>query len=200
MRTMDQTLADSILDYIRDFQSRNGCSPTLRNIMDDMSLNSLSTVSRYVQALADEGAIQLTSDGTIRTPANLVAGEMVTVSLVGTAACGIPITAIENVEGTYRLPRELFGDVGFMVRARGNSMINAGIHDGDLLTVRRCSGADYNDIVVAMIDNEVTVKRFRPDRQQRLIRLHPENDEMDDIVIYGDCSILGVVTGCIHCF
>ena len=200
MRTMDQTLADSILDYIRDFQSRNGCSPTLRNIMDDMSLNSLSTVSRYVKALADEGAIQLTSDGTIRTPDNLVAGEMVTVSLVGTAACGIPITAIENVEGTYRLPRELFGDVGFMVRARGNSMINAGIHDGDLLTVRRCAAATYNDIVVAMIDNEVTVKRFRPDRQQRLIRLHPENDEMDDIVIYGDCSILGVVTGCIHCF
>ena len=200
MRTMDQTLADSILDYIQDFQSRNGCSPTLRNIMDDMSLNSLSTVSRYVKALADEGAIQLTSDGTIRTPDNLVAGEMVTCSLVGTAACGIPITAIENVEGTYRLPRELFGDVGFMVRARGNSMINAGIHDGDLLTVRRCAAATYNDIVVAMIDNEVTVKRFRPDRQQRLFRLHPENDEMDDIVIYGDCSILGVVTGCIHCF
>ena len=200
MRTMDRALLDGILDYILDFQSRNGCSPTLRNIMEDLSLNSLSTVSRYVRALSDEGAIQLTAEGTIRTPDNLVAGELITVSLVGTAACGIPITAIENVEGTYRLPRELFGDVGFMVRARGNSMINAGIHDGDLLTVRRSAAATYNDIVVAMIDNEVTVKRFRPDHQRHLVRLHPENDEMDDIVVYGDCSILGIVTGCIHCF
>ena len=200
MRSMDADLANVILEYIEEFQRANGASPTQRNILEDLNLNSTATVSRYVKYLSDEGKLQLSADGTICTPDNLTAGEVVTVNLLGDAACGIPITAIENVEGTYRLPRELFGDVGFMVRARGNSMINVGIHNGDLLTVKRTNSAQYNDIVVAMIDDEVTVKRFRPDPKERVIRLHPENDEMTDIVVRGNCMILGKVTGCIHCF
>ena len=201
MRSLDMSLAKTILDYISDYQCANGTSPTQRDVMQDLGLNSTATVSRYIKHLASEGLLDLSSDGTIITPDNLSAGnDVVTVNLLGTAACGIPITAIQNVEGTYRLPRELFGDVGFMVRARGNSMINAGIHNGDLLTVKRTASAQFNDIVVAMIDDEVTVKRFRPDPVAKLIRLHPENDEMTDIIVRGECTILGKVTGCIHCF
>ncbi|MBQ3802604.1 MAG: repressor LexA, partial [Oscillospiraceae bacterium] len=110
--------------------------------------------------------------------------------VVGTVACGLPILAEENIEEYVRLPAALFGRGSFFIlRAHGDSMINAGIADGDLVLVRLQDTADYNQIVVALIDDEATLKRFRPEGDR--VVLHAENPNYDDIVV-DRCAVQGV--------
>ena len=125
---------------------------------------------------------------------NLVRREVVNVPLVGTVAAGQPILAVENVEGYFPVPAEFMPNAqSFMLRVKGDSMINAGIFDGDQVLVKQQSSAENGDMVVALIEDSATVKTFY--KEDGYYRLQPENDDMDPILVHGNLQILGKVFG-----
>ncbi|MBI5231352.1 MAG: transcriptional repressor LexA [Coriobacteriales bacterium] len=187
-----------ILDYIRGEVHRRGFPPSVREIGEAVGLSSSSTVHSHLSALESKGYIR-------RDPSKPRAlevldfrdteravdyGQVSVVPLVGHVAAGQPILAAENIEQTMPLPTELAGDNTFILKVRGESMIDAGIFDGDYVVVRQQATADNGDIVVAMLEEDATVKRFfrEPDR----IRLQPENSAMEPIYAR-DVSVLGKV-------
>ncbi len=118
--------------------------------------------------------------------------QAIRVPVLGRIACGIPKYAEENIEEYIRLPVALFGQGDFfLLRAYGDSMIESGIEDGDLVLIRQQSSADDGQIVVALMEDEATLKRFYPEPSKHRIRLHPENSHMDDIYV-DNCEIQGV--------
>ena len=124
--------------------------------------------------------------------------EMVNVPVIGTVAAGTPILATENVEDTMTLPMNLVrNNNSFMLKVKGDSMINVGILDGDQILVERCSSARNGDTVVALVDDSATVKTFY--KEANHIRLQPENDTMDPIIV-DDCEIMGKVFGVFRFF
>ena len=159
--------------------------------------SSLSKVKRYVDILEAQGIIQREQDGKISVDDRFTANA-VNVPLVGAAACGQPILAIQDIEDTYALPANLFGTGELvMVRVKGMSMIDIGISDGDLVVVRKQRTAEYGQIILAMIDGEATIKEYRPEKEQ--VVLHPRNKNMKDIVVK-ECEVFGVVVGNIKKF
>lgn len=194
-----------VLDDIERHIREKGYGPTVREVCHDLGLSSPSTVHVHLKALEEKGyirrdpmksrSITLTysveevscPDSVVRT----VFRNAVNVPLVGNVAAGTPILAEENIEDTLTLPTEIVGDApSFMLSVRGESMIDAGIHDGDYVVVKEQPVADNGDIVVALIDDGATVKRFF--REDDMIRLQPENPSMDPILV-DDCSICGKV-------
>ncbi|MCE5202972.1 MAG: transcriptional repressor LexA [Coriobacteriales bacterium] len=187
-----------ILDFIRSEIHRRGFPPSVREIGEAVGLSSSSTVHSHLAALESKGLIR-------RDPSKPRAlevldyrdteravdyGAVQAVPVVGSVAAGAPILAAENIEQTLPLPAEFAGDATFILRVRGESMIDAGILDGDFVVVRQQPTADDGDIVVAMIDDEATVKRFF--RESGRIRLQPENPSMDPIYAR-DVTVLGKV-------
>lgn len=193
------TRQKQILAYIKDMLRTKGYPPSVREIGTAVGLRSSSTVHSHLTKLEEIGFLR--RDPT-KPRALEVLGEaswrqenFVPVPLVGRVTAGVPILAIENIEETYPLPTSLIGnneDV-FMLTVQGESMINAGILDGDYVLVRKQSSANNNDIVVALLNKEeATVKRFFKEKDR--IRLQPENDGMDPIYSR-NVSILGKVIG-----
>jgi len=188
-----------ILDVIRDFTSEMGYPPSVREIGERVGLSSSSTVQSHLKTLERRGLLR--RDPTkprALVPADLVLGpsrtaphglESVTLPVVGRVAAGVPITAAENLEDTFILPAGFVRRSGaFMLRVKGDSMVDAAILDGDLIVVDPRPTAENGEIVVAMIDGEATVKRFF--RESGRIRLQPENREMapiyaDDVTVVG---------------
>lgn len=124
----------------------------------------------------------------------MVRREVVNVPLVGTVAAGQPVLAVENIEGYFPIPAEFMpNEQSFMLKVKGESMVNAGIFDGDQVLVKQQSTASDGDIVVALVDEGATVKTFY--KEKGYYRLQPENDSMDPIIIRGDLQILGKVFG-----
>jgi len=187
-----------ILDYIQKHTQNRGYPPSVREIGEAVGLSSSSTVHGHLSRLEDKGYIR--RDPTKpRAIEILVEGEpvprhrIVNVPLVGRVTAGTPILAVENVEDVFPLPRDYVRtDEAFMLRVRGDSMIEAGIADGDLIIVRRQTTADNGDIVVALLDDEATVKRFY--REKDSVRLQPANETMAPIYVK-DVRILGKVVG-----
>ena len=188
-----------ILDYIRENLRAKGYPPSVREIGEAVGLSSSSTVHSYLTKLESLGYIK--RDPTkpraidVLDEASWRQKTVIPVPLVGLVTAGQPILAIENVEETYPLPAELIGseDNVFMLSVKGESMINAGILDGDYLLVRQQNNASNGDIVVALIDNEeATVKRFF--KENGRIRLQPENNSMEPIYAE-NVSIAGKVIG-----
>jgi repressor LexA len=190
-----------ILDFIRADIHRRGFPPSVREIGEAVGLSSSSTVHSHLAALESKGLIR-------RDPSKPRALEVLdyrdneravdyegvqAVPLVGQVAAGAPILAAENIEATLPLPTSFAGEETFVLRVKGESMIEAGILDGDFVVVRQQSTASNGDIVVAMIDEEATVKRFY--RESDRVRLQPENPTMDPIYAdqYVDFAILGKV-------
>ena len=166
--------------------------------MKAMRFTNLASVFRYVGRLEADGKIQKNDFGGIKISRKLTPDRTIIAPLLGTVTCGLPILAVENIEGTYSLPADIFGTgETFLLHAKGQSMIDAGIKDKDILVVRKCQNADDGDIVVALIDEEATVKRFFKKRNR--IVLHPENKEYKDIIV-DNVQILGKVISCIHNF
>lgn len=198
MRTLNQNTLRRMEQYIKEFQTENGKSPSYRQIMHYIGMSSLNLVQRYVLALEREGRIQRTRLGNIELPSKLNKGETAIVPLVGAIACGEPSFAIEHIEESFELPRSLFGDGKlFMLHADGNSMIDAGINDGDLIVLRKQNYADDGEIVVALTNGNNTLKRLY--HRNGKIVLHPENNTMQDIIV-SDCEIQGVLVGCIKTY
>lgn len=195
MRILNDDILEKVAQYNIDYQKEHGRSPSYREIMHALKLGSLATVQRYVRALVKADRIEVTNAGNISPLPQLMGGESKVVPLIGEIACGEPLFAVENIEESYTLPKSLFGDGElFMLTAKGNSMIDAGISKGDLLVVRRQTAADDGDIVVALIDNDATLKRIY--HKDGKIILHPENKQMKDIVL-DKCNVQGVLVGCI---
>lgn len=185
-----------ILAFIKKEIQDKGYPPSVREICDAVGLKSTSTVHGHLTRLEKKGLLHR---DTMKPRAIEVLGDpafdrraAVAVPLVGRVAAGIPITALEEVEEQMMLPAEMVGEgEHFILTIQGQSMVNAGIHDGDYVVVRMQQTADNGEIVVAMTDeDEATVKRFY--REDGHFRLQPENDAYDPIII-DDVSILGKV-------
>jgi repressor LexA len=188
-----------ILDVIRAFTAEMGYPPSVREIGERVGLSSSSTVQSHLKTLERRGLLR--RDPTkprALVPADMVlrphvdAGpETVAVPVLGRVAAGVPITAAENLEDTFVLPASFVGKNGaFMLRVKGDSMIEAAILDGDLIVVEPRPTAENGEIVVAMIDGEATVKRYY--REAGRIRLQPENRAMEPIYA-DDVTVVGRV-------
>ncbi len=192
-----QSKLDAVHEYVKKFQNENGYPPSVREIARDLKIKSTATVHYYLKKLEESGII--TKDAGRNRAISLTeeALPFVSVPLVGTVTAGTPILAVENLDGYYPLPAEFTGagENSFMLRVRGDSMIEAGIFDGDKIICRKQESADNGDIVVALIDDSATVKRFF--KRDGKIILHPENSALSDIVL-NDVAVLGKVTGLIR--
>lgn len=187
-----------ILDFIRSEIHRRGFPPAVREIGEAVGLSSSSTVHSHLAALEAKGFIR-------RDPSKPRAlevldyrdsdravdyGQVRAIPMVGQVAAGVPILAAENIDATLTLPVELADEDTFILRVKGDSMIEAGILDGDYVVVRQQQTATNGDIVVAMIEDEATVKRFFKESDR--VRLQPENSSMEPIYAR-DVSVLGKV-------
>jgi len=188
-----------ILNLLRQGLIENGYPPTVREICALTGLRSTATVHAYLERLEKKGYIKKAEDkpraiSIVNNDENYAdAVEAVLVPLVGEVAAGNPILATENIEATIPLPKDMVRDSEcFLLRIRGESMVEAGILPGDLVVVRRKNSADNGDIVVAMLQNDATVKRFFKEKNK--IRLQPENSTMDPIYST-EVNILGKVIG-----
>lgn len=187
-----------ILDYIKSEILQRGYPPAVREICEAVHLKSTSSVHSHLETLEKNGyirrdptkprAIEIVDDSF-----NLSRHEIVNVPIVGTVTAGQPILAIENIEGYFPLLSEdMPKSDTFMLKVKGESMINAGIFNGDLILVEKQVTADNGDIVVALIDDSATVKTFY--KEENHFRLQPENDTMDPIIV-DHVDILGKVRG-----
>ena len=189
----NRELFGEIENYIDKYKEQHaGASPSVREIADEVGVN-YSTVSRYLKQMKEEGIIEYDGHRNIKTREGKINwGDTMKVAVLGSVACGVPKFAEENIEEYVRLPISLFGSGDFYIlRATGDSMINVGIDDGDLVLIRQQSYADAGQIVVALIEDEATLKRYYPEPDKKRVRLHPENDDMSDIYVR-DCLIQGV--------
>ena len=186
-----------ILDYIKNEILNRGFPPAVREICEAVHLKSTSSVHSHLEALEKNGYIR--RDATkpraieiLDDQFNLVRREVVNVPLIGTVAAGQPIFAVENIEGYFPVPAEFMPNAqSFLLKVKGDSMINAGIFDGDQVLVKQQSSAENGDMVVALVEDAATVKTFY--KEDGYYRLQPENDEMDPILVHGNLQILGKV-------
>ena len=187
-----------ILDYLKQEILKKGYPPTVREICEKVNLKSTSSVHSHLSTLERNGyikrdptkprAIEICDDSF-----QMVRTEMSSLPIVGNVAAGQPILAQENIESYFPIPAEIVpSGESFALRVRGDSMINAGIFDGDLIFVSSCNTAGNGEIVVALIDDSATVKTFYKEKGH--IRLQPENDTMEPIIV-DSCVILGKVFG-----
>ena len=187
-----------ILDYLKEVILRKGYPPTVREICEKVNLKSTSSVHSHLSTLERNGyikrdptkprAIEICDDSF-----QMVRTEMSSLPIVGNVAAGQPILAQENIENYFPVPAEIVpSGESFALRIRGESMIGAGIFDGDLIFVNSCSTAHNGEIVVALVEDSATVKTFY--KEDGHIRLQPENDTMEPIIV-DNCVILGKVFG-----
>ena len=187
-----------ILDYLKEEILTRGYPPTVREICEKVDLKSTSSVQSHLSTLERNGyirrdptkprAIEICDDSF-----QMVRTEMSSLPIVGNVAAGQPILAQENIESYFPVPAEIVpSGESFALRIRGDSMINAGIFNGDLVFVNSCRTARNGEIVVALIEDGATVKTFY--KEDGHIRLQPENDTMDPIIV-DNCMILGKVFG-----
>lgn len=192
-----------ILEYIRRYNDENGFPPSVRDICRDLQIKSTATVYDYINRLREQGYLEKSEK---KNRSVVVRGSsVVRAPLLGVVNAGQPILAVENNEGYYTLPEAEFkGDDLFLLRVHGESMIEAGIYDGDKIIVKRQQTAEIGEIVVAMFDDGTndgaTVKRYF--RRDGKIVLHPENSTMPDIIPENQESIriLGKVIGLMRSF
>lgn len=190
-----------IKNFINAYWEQNNCAPTTREIAAGTHIPK-STVGRYIAEMRDKGEIEYDGHRNFRTREQMnraVAG----VPLVGSIACGLPKLAEQRIEDYVYLPQDMLGSGKFyLLRAKGDSMINIGIHTGDLVLIREQPTAEYGQVVVAQVgDEDATLKTYRPDLGNGIVVLHTENDELEDIVVdvtNTSLSIQGIATDVIH--
>ena len=192
-----------ILEYIKAQILERGFPPAVREICEAVHLKSTSSVHSHLETLEKNGyirrdptkprAIEILDD-----TFNLTRRELVNVPIVGQVAAGEPILAQENIENYFPIPAEIMpNNQTFMLRVKGESMINAGILDGDMVLVEETHTASNGDMVVALIEDGATVKTFY--KEEGIFRLQPENDNMDPILVK-ELMILGKVIGVFRFF
>lgn len=192
-----------ILEYIKQEILNRGYPPAVREICEAVKLKSTSSVHSHLETLEKNGyirrdptkprAIEIIDDNF-----NLTRREVVNVPMVGRVAAGQPILAVENIDSYFPIPAEFMpNEESFMLKVKGESMINVGIFDGDNVLVKKQSTARNGDIVVALVDDSATVKTFY--KEDGHYRLQPENDNMDPIIV-PECTVMGQVFGVFRFF
>lgn len=187
-----------ILEYIKSQILERGFPPAVRDICEAVNLKSTSSVHSHLETLEKNGyirrdptkprAIEILDDSF-----NLIRREMVNVPIVGRVAAGEPLLAEQNIENYFPIPMEFMPNKQmFMLKVRGESMINAGILDGDYVLVEERQTAENGEMIVALVEDGATVKTFY--KEEGVVRLQPENDTMDPIIV-PDCAVLGKVIG-----
>ena len=190
-----------ILEYIKSQILNKGYPPSVRDICEAVDLKSTSSVHAHLESLEKNGylrrdptkprAIEIIDDNF-----NLVRREVVNVPIVGQVAAGEPLLAVENITNYFPIPAEYMpNEETFMLIVKGDSMINMGIYDGDKIIVKKQNIAKNNDVVVALVDDSATVKRFY--KENGHYRLQPENDTMEPIIV-DNVDILGKVIGLVR--
>lgn len=194
---------EEILNYIKNEILERGFPPAVREICQAVHLKSTSSVHSHLESLEKNGyirrdptkprAIEILDDSF-----NMLRREMVNVPIVGTVAAGQPILAEQNIDSYFPIPAEYMpNEQTFILKVKGESMINAGIMDGDSVVVKQQSTARNGDMVVALIEDSATVKTYY--KENGHYRLQPENDSMDPIIV-DDVQILGKVFGVFRFF
>ena len=188
-----------ILEYIKSEILSKGYPPAVREICEAVNLKSTSSVHSHLETLEKNGfirrdptkprAIEICDDNF-----QMVRTEMASLPVIGTVAAGMPILAEENIDSYFPVPAEIVpnGEPSFVLKVKGDSMINVGIFNGDQIFVQQCNTARNGDVIVALVDDSATVKTFYKEKDH--IRLQPENDDMEPIIV-DDCQILGKVFG-----
>lgn len=192
-----------ILEYIKNEILNKGYPPAVREICEAVQLKSTSSVHAHLESLEKNGyirrdptkprAIEIMDENF-----NLTRREVVNVPVIGSVAAGEPIFAVENIESYFPIPAEMMPNQNaFMLKVKGDSMVKAGIFEGDKVLVQQQPTAENGEIVVALVDDSVTVKRFY--KEAGHIRLQPENDAYEPIIVT-DCTIMGKVFGVFRIF
>lgn len=177
---------ERIYRYIQDYSRENKVYPSYAEIGEAMGLSSKASISRYIKEMESEGSLR------VNGRRGVSAAKTVRVPIVGSIACGLPSFAEQNIEDFVDILKDDLGSGDFFVlRASGESMIKAGIHDGDLVIIRRQNTADEGQIVVALVEDEATLKRLRYDRENQKVILHPENPKFKDMY-FDNVEIQGV--------
>lgn len=191
MRSKSPELMNQICKFVEQYHLQKGHSPSTTKIAQAVGI-SRGTAYKYLVAMDDRGIIKYNGQE-IQTPVTKkVNMDFSQTAIVGSVPCGSPQYEEENIEEYVSLPTAIFGRGDFFIlRASGNSMIDAGIDDGDLVVVKKQVSANEGDIVVALVDNQNTLKRFYRDNENKKIILHPENKKMKDIIV-DECLIQGV--------
>ena len=194
-----------ILEYIKNEILNRGFPPAVREICDAVHLKSTSSVHSHLESLEKNGyirrdptkprAIEILDDNF-----NLVRREIINVPIMGKVAAGSPILAVENVDGYFPIPSEYMpkGKTTFMLEVKGESMINAGIFNGDKVLVQQQTTAENGEMIVALVEDSATVKTYY--KEDGYYRLQPENDDMALIIVDGELKILGKVIGVFRFF
>ena len=197
MKNMEGKL-ERVYRFVEHYIAENGFPPSVREICEQIGIKSTATAYSYLNRLKDMGRIDKT-DSKKRALSLTDKTALKRIPLVGTVTAGTPILAVENLEGYYPLLPDFPGsdEDYFMLRVFGDSMIEAGIYDGDKIIVKRQNTADNGEIVVALMEDSATVKRFF--KRENKIILHPENSALSDIIL-NDVVILGIVEGLIRKF
>ena len=191
MRSKSPELMNQICKYVEKYYLQNGHSPSTSMIGDEVGI-ARGTAYKYLVEMSNRGMIEY--DGhEIQTPVTKkVNTDIAQTAIVGSIPCGSPNYEEENIEEYISLPTAIFGSGEFYIlRASGDSMINVGIEDEDLVVIRKQNTANEGDIVVALVDNQNTLKRFYRDTKNKKIILRPENEKYQDIIV-NDCFIQGV--------
>lgn len=184
---------EAVFAFIQKFITENGYAPCVREVCKACNIKSTATVFNIINRLKDKGVLEKSD---VKRRAIALKSKSVSVPILGTVAAGQPIFAAESYEGYVSLPDNFFsGDDLFMLNVQGSSMIKIGMFDGDKVVVSKQETADNGDIVVALIEDGATVKRFF--KRGGKIILHPENDDMEDF-IFDNVSILGKVVGLVR--
>jgi len=185
-----------VLRYIENYITENGYAPSVREICSGCGIPSTATCFYIMNSLSDRGYIAKSKVGENKRRAVSINQNAKKIPLIGTVAAGTPIFAQENYEDYFSVPTNMFGtDDMFMLTVKGDSMINIGMYNGDKIVVRKQDTAEDGEIVVALVEDGATVKRFY--RRDGKFILHPENDTMEDFV-FDEVTILGKVVGLIR--
>ena len=198
MRNIDEKLK-KVYEFTLDFINENGFPPSVREICSQLNIKSTATAYSYLEKLKSKGLLDKSPLKKRAITLSQKPSSFKSIPIVGTVRAGEPIFAVENLEGYYPLPEEFDngGNEKFALKVTGDSMINAGIFDKDVIIVNRQSTAEHGEIVVALVEDGATVKRFY--KIDGKIVLHPENDYLKDM-IFDEVQILGVVKGLMRKF
>lgn len=194
----DQDKINSVYDYIVQYVTDNGYPPSVRELCAKCSVKSTATMYYYIEKLVELGLLVKSplKKRSISLPSKIKS--IIQIPLIGTITAGTPIFAVENLEGYIPLPDDFSnGKDCFALKVNGESMINAGIQHNDVIIVEKQNDAENGQIIVALIDDSATVKRFYKKKDK--VVLHPENDQMKDMV-FDNVKILGVVKGLMRKF
>ena len=191
MRTKDQELLTNIQQFIEEHCDKSGYGPSVRAVANEFGISS-SCAHKYMEVLGEQGRIAKGRNGYESIALARTERAMRSVAIVGAVPCGPLTECEESIEGYIRLPESLIGQGKFyLLKANGDSMIDAGIDDGDLVLIRQQETADVGDIVVALVENENTLKRLECNERRGRYYLHPENETMEDIYVE-NLSVQGV--------